>query len=264
MSELQVFNFKGNDIRTLQKGDETWWVLKDVCGVLGIADTNKIAKRLDGDDLTRIRFVSGGQNREMYSVNESGLYDVILRSDKPEARAFKRWVTHEVLPAIRKHGAYMTPQVIEEALLNPDTIIRLASSLKEERRARQALEGENARQRQLIGELKPKADYLDRILANKGLVTITQIAKDYGMSGKAMNAALQRLGIQYKQSGQWLLYARYQDKGYTHSRTVNIVHTDGTPDVRMNTDWTQKGRLFLYDFLKARGILPVIEQEKSA
>ena len=264
MNEMQVFNFKGNDIRTVQRGEETWWVLKDVCGILGIGKYRDAANRLEDYERGSVLVDTLGGKQEMIAVNEGGLYSVIMLSRKPEAKAFKRWVTHEVLPAIRKHGAYMTPQIIEEVLLNPDTVIKLATTLKEERKARKILEGENARQRQLIGELKPKADYLDRILSNKGLVTITQIAKDYGMSGKAMNAALQRLGIQYKQSGQWLLYAKYQDKGYTHSRTVNIVHSDGTPDVRMNTDWTQKGRLFLYDFLKARGILPVIEQEKSA
>lgn len=117
-----------------------------------------------------------------------------------------------------------------------------------------------AKQAQLIGELKPKADYTDRILQSKSLVTITQIAKDYGMSGAAMNEKLHELGVIYKLGGQWLLYSRYQAKGYTHSETVNITHKDGSGNVRMNTKWTQKGRLFLYGFLKKHGILPVIEQ----
>ena len=117
-----------------------------------------------------------------------------------------------------------------------------------------------AKQTQLIGELKPKADYTDRILQSKSLVTITQIAKDYGMSGAAMNEKLHALGVIYKLGGQWLLYSKYQAKGYTHSETVGITHKDGSDDVRMNTKWTQKGRLFLYGFLKKHGILPVIEQ----
>lgn len=114
---------------------------------------------------------------------------------------------------------------------------------------------------QMIGELKPKADYTSLILDNKGLVTITQIAKDYGMSGQALNELLHKLGIQYKQSEQWLLYAKYHSMGYTHSKTVNITHSDGTPDIRMNTKWTQKGRLFLYELLKQNGYLPIIEQK---
>lgn len=97
------------------------------------------------------------------------------------------------------------------------------------------LESENARQKQLIGELKPKADYVDTILKNKGLVTITQISKDYGMSGRAMNKLLSELGIQYKQSGQWLLYSKYHDKGYTHSETISITRSDGGPDITMKT-----------------------------
>jgi len=107
---------------------------------------------------------------------------------------------------------------------------------------------------------KPKADYTDRILKNSGLVTITQIAKDYGMSGTAMNKLLRTLKVQYKQSGQWLLYKEHQSCGYTHSDTVDIVHTDGKEDIRMNTKWTQKGRLFLYQMLKDKGIYPTIEK----
>ena len=120
-----------------------------------------------------------------------------------------------------------------------------------------------AKQTQLIGELKPKADYTDRILQSKSLVTITQIAKDYGMSGAAMNEKLHELGVIYKLGGQWLLYSKYQAKGYTHSETVDITHLDGRGDVKMNTKWTQKGRLFLYEFLKKHGILPVIEQDRD-
>ena len=106
MNELQIFTYQSNEVRTIQKDGEPWFVLKDVCGVLGLSDTNKTAERLDSDELTRTKLVSGGQEREMYIINESGLYNVVLRSDKPEAKAFKRWVTHDVLPRLRKKGAY--------------------------------------------------------------------------------------------------------------------------------------------------------------
>lgn len=117
-----------------------------------------------------------------------------------------------------------------------------------------------SKQKQLIGELKPKADYTDKILKNTGLVTITQIAKDYGMSGQKMNELLHSLKVQYKQSDQWLLYSEHHGKGYTHSETVDIKRRDGREDIKMNTKWTQKGRLFIYDLLKKNDILPLIEK----
>ena len=122
---------------------------------------------------------------------------------------------------------------------------------------------ENSKQKQIIGELKPLADYTDMILKNKGLVTTNQIAKDYGMGARALNKKLHELGVQYKQSEQWLLYKKYQARGYTHSETVEITHKDGSPGVKMHTKWTQKGRLFIYNLLKEQNILPIIEQEQK-
>ena len=119
----------------------------------------------------------------------------------------------------------------------------------------------NKQKDQLIGELKPRADYTDNILKNTGLVTVTQISKDYGMSAQEMNTLLHNLKIQFKQSEQWLLYAEHHDKGYTHSETIEILRSDGRPDIKMNTKWTQKGRLFLYDLLKIIDVLPTIEKE---
>lgn len=140
-----------------------------------------------------------------------------------------------------------------------DPIERAKAWIKEQEKVK-ALVATNKQQEQIIGELKPKADYTDRILQNKGLVTITQIAKDYGMSGTAMNELLHNFKVIYKLGKQWLLYSKYQAKGYTHSETVDITHKDGTPDVVMNTKWTQKGRLFLYELLKKNDVLPAIEK----
>lgn len=123
---------------------------------------------------------------------------------------------------------------------------------------------ENAQQAQVIGELKPKADYTDLILKNKSLMPITAIAKDYGMSGKAFNKLLHEKKIQYKIGDQWFLYAELQAKGYTHSKTFDFNHANGRPDVNVQTQWTQKGRLFLYNTLKQAGIVPVIEQDEDA
>lgn len=249
-------------IRTITINGDPWFVLADVCKVLEISTPAKVSARLEDDEkgMTSIHTLGGEQ--KVTIINESGLYSVILRSDKPQAKPFRKWVTSEILPSIRKHGAYMTEKTLEEAILNPDYLIQIATALKEEREKRTLLETENAQQKQIIGELKPRADYTDRILSNKGLVTITQIAKDYGMSGRKMNKILEDLHVQYKQSGQWFLYAKYHDKGYTHSKTIDITRKDGTPDVTMETKWTQKGRLFIYELLKAEGIIPIIEQEQ--
>ena len=230
-----------------------------MANVLGIANHKNLSARLDEDEKGVYLMDTLGGSQQTTIINESGLYNVILRSDKPKAKEFKRWVTHEVLPAIHKHGAY----AVDELLDDPELAIKAFTALKEEREKRKALELENAQQKQIIGELQPKANYVDIILDNKGLVTITQIAKDYGMSGQKMNKLLSDLGVQFKQSGQWLLYRKYHDEGYTHSKTIDIVRSDGRPDVVMETKWTQKGRLFLYELLKDNGIIPVIERDMS-
>lgn len=147
---------------------------------------------------------------------------------------------------------------VEKEFNSPERIMARALRIADETINRLSLV--TKKQEQVIGELKPKADYVDSILKNKGLVTITQIAKDYGMTGTAMNSTLHDLGIQYKQSDQWLLYRAHQNKGYTFSETIDIVRTDKRPDVKMNTKWTQKGRLFLHELLKDNGILPTIER----
>ena len=262
VNEIMTFNYQDKEVRTVQVEDTTWWVLKDVCDALELSNSRVVADRLDADDVSQTYVIdSMGRNQETTIINESGLYNVILRSDKPEAKTFKRWVTHEVLPAIRQHGGYLTPAKIEEVLLNPDTIIALATNLKAAQHEVKHLEGQVAQRDQIIGELKPKADYVDWILQNPGLVTITQIAKDYGMSGKAMNAMLRNLKVQYKQSGQWLLYAKYHSMGYTHSETFAFKRSDGVEDSTMETKWTQKGRLFIYELLKKKmDVYPVIEQ----
>ncbi|PTF96903.1 phage antirepressor KilAC domain-containing protein [Staphylococcus chromogenes] len=141
-----------------------------------------------------------------------------------------------------------------------DDPVKRAELWIEEQKEKQALQLENNMQKQKIAEYEPKASYLDTILNNKSLVTVGQIAKDYGMSAQALNKLLHDLRVQYKQSGQWLLYSNLHDKGYTHSSTTEIEHKDGSTSVRMNTKWTQKGRLFIYDLLKDNDILPTIEQ----
>ena len=213
-------------------------------------------------------------------VNEDGLYDVILDSRKPEAKAFRKWVTSEVLPSIRKTGQYsaQVPQTFGEALM---LAAKQQVALEEKEKKIAALNEEqerllieNTKQGETINEqgeqiikltsdisqMKPKVDYCDIILQSISTVLITQIAQDYGMSAVAFNKKLAELHIQHKVNNQWILYAPYVSMGYVQSKPVNIPLPDGTTKIRLNTEWTQKGRLFLYEKLKSHNIVPLIEK----
>jgi len=255
MSDIKIFeNDKFGEVRVKEKDGQVWFVGKDIADVLEYANSRRAINSHVEEDKGVSKCDTPGGKQKMTIINESGMYSLVLSSKMPKAKEFKKWVTSDVLPSIRKHGAYATEETIDRMINNPDFGIELLSQLKQEREEKKKLVGK-------INQLKPKADYTDKILDNKGLVTITQIAKDYGMSGRAMNDLLHELGVQYKQSGQWMLYADHQGEGYTHSQTIDITRSDGTPDVVMNTKWTQKGRLFLYDLLKEEGVLPTIERE---
>lgn len=258
MKDLQLFNFNGNQVRTVLIENEPYFVGKDVADILGYERSdNAIRNRVDTEDKLTHHISASGQRRNMYIINESGLYSLILSSKLPAAKEFKRWVTKEVLPSIRKNGAYLTAEKAEEILLNPDTIINLAQQVKNERQGRLIAE-------QRVNELTPKATYYDTVLANEALVSITVIAKDYGMSGAKMNMLLHDLKVQYKQGKTWLLYAKYQRNGWTQSETRMVQRKDGTEKAVLNTKWTQKGRLGLYELLKLNGVLPTIEQQQTA
>lgn len=258
MNELQIFKHEGfGEIRTLEINGEPWFVGKDVASILGYSNSrDALRKHVDEEDKGVANCDTPGGIQETTIINESGLYSLILSSKLPQAKAFKRWVTSEVLPAIRKQGAYS---------LGVPTNFRDALYLAYQQQVTiEALETENAFKDQKIAELQPKADYLDTILQSKSLMTITQIAKDYGMSARTMNKKLHALGVQYKQGSQWFLYAKYQNRSYTSSETISVIQSDGREKVVMNTKWTLKGRIFLYNLLKEEGILPMLEKEIGA
>lgn len=148
---------------------------------------------------------------------------------------------------------------VEKAWNSPEMIMKRALEIANKKV--ENLQLENAQQKQRIGELEPKASYYDLILQNNSLVSVTAIAKDYGMGAPSLNKKLHELGVQYKLGDQWLLYAKYHNKGYTFSKTQNYSRTDGSQGSKLHTYWTQKGRLFIYDLLKQQGILPLIEIE---
>lgn len=257
MNTPQIFNFEQNEVRTVLVNDEPYFVGKDVAEILGYSKPrNAISTHVDEEDKQDAPIQGGlGGKQKMTIINESGLYSLILKSKLPSAKKFKRWVTSEVLPAIRKHGGYLTPEKVEEALLNPDTIIQLATQLKEERTGRLIAE-------QKIAEYEPKISYLDSILSSTDSVTISQIAADYGMSPQQMNKLLHKLGVQKKVGNQWLLCKKHMNQGYTKSHTTEIPKADGGTKIVMNTKWTQKGRLFIYELLKKESYYPQMDLEE--
>lgn len=251
--------FKNNDfgeVRTLEQDGKTLFCGSDVAKALGYAIPSK-AVNTHCKGVSKMEVPTNGGTQQMLFIPEGDLYRLIVNSKLPSAEKFERWVFDEVIPTVRKHGLYAK----DELLNNPDLFISALEELKAERERIKRLELENAKNKQIIGELKPKASYYDLILQNKSLMPISQIAKDYGMSGKAFNKLLHELGVQFKQGNTWLLYQGYADQGYTQSRTFAI----DAERSRMHTYWTQKGRLFLYDLLKnERSLLPVIERKQSA
>ena len=233
----QIFkNKEFGQIRTCMVDGETYFVGKDVASGLGYKNTkNALMRHVDEEDKLGARFTTSGQNREMIVINESGLYSLILSSKLDSARRFKRWVTSEVLPAIRKNGRY---------------------ELEQQNRV---LESRNALLEEITAQQKPLTDYARTILSSTQTVTITQIAQDYGMSPVGMNQLLFKLHIQHKVGGQWILYIPYLNKGYVQSFSSYFVKENGEVQVKLHTRWTQSGRLFLYEELKKAGVLPLIE-----
>ena len=248
MANLQIFAFEGTDeIRTLLINDEPYFVANDIAKVLGYKNPSKATNDHCKKAIKAWGNDSLGRRQEFKVIPEPDMYRLIIKSNLPGAEKFENWVMEEVLPTIRKHGMYAT----EDLLNNPDLLIQVATQLKEERTNRLIAE-------QRVNELQPKADYYDKILANKSLMTISVIAKNYGMSANKMNKTLRELGVQYRQGKTWLLYSKHQDKGWTHTEMLEVA---GTDKLQPSTKWTQKGHIALYHLLKDNGIFPKIEIE---
>ena len=258
MNELQIFqNNVFGQVRVVEQDGEPWFVATDICKCLEIGDTSKATKRLDDDEKGATLIPTLGGKQKLNTVNEYGLYNLVLSSRKPEAKEFKRWITHEVIPTIRKHGAYMTEDVIKQAILTPDFLIGLAQELKAEQEKNKELTALTAYQEQQIAEFKPVKDYVDRILSTKSTMTITQIAADYDLSAVKLNKILHEAGLQRKVGNQWILYKQHMTKGYTKSETITFTRSDGRLDCKVNTKWTQKGRLKIHEILTEKGYQPV-------
>lgn len=251
MNNLQVFSYEGKEVRTIQKGGEPWWVLKDVCEVLGLSNPTIVAARLDADEVTK--FDLGGLSGESNIVNESGLYNVILRSNKPEARKFKRWVTHEVLPTIRKHGAYITSDKLEEIMNDPDAWIKVLTALKEERQAKECL--------QLQAEVdRPKVVFADAVSVSDGTILIGELAKI--LKGNGIEIGQNRLFERLRQDG-FLIKRKGTDYnaptqkamelGLFKVKETAITHSDGHVTISKTTKVTGKGQQYFVNYFLVGG-----------
>lgn len=255
MNELQVFSYEGKEIRTIQRNGETWWVLKDVCGVLGLSNARMIADRLDEDDVS-LAYVTDSMDRRQQTniVNESGLYNVILRSDKPEAKKFKRWVTHEVLPQIRRHGAYITTSKLEEIMNDPDSWIQLLTALKEERQEKAQLQLQAAQD-------KPKVVFADAVSASGGTILIGELAKI--LKGNGIEIGQNRLFKRLRQDG-FLIKRKGTDYnaptqkamelGLFKVKETAITHSDGHVTISKTTKVTGKGQQYFVNYFLGGGV----------
>lgn len=257
MHNLKIFkNSEFGEIRIVPINNEPWFVGKDVAAILGYENTRKaIISHVDEDDKKILKSQNGTlenmPNRGLQIINESGLYSLILSSKLPTAKRFKRWVTSEVLPAIRRHGAYLTEEKVEEILTNPDTIIKLATQLKEEREARKQAE-------QLIEAQKPKVIFAEAVSASKTSILVGELAKILRGNGIPIG---QRRFFQWLRENGYLIKRKGTDYNMPTQRSMELglfeikegsyVNGDGVNVITKTPKITGKGQnYFINKFLK--------------
>ena len=246
MNEIVKFtNEEFGTVQVVELNGEPMFVGKDVATMLGYAlPTKAINEHVDIEDRKVLGYKAfsktekaslwqGNDYSDKTLINESGLYSLILSSKLEGAKRFKRWLTSEVLPSIRKTGSYSVPQTYAQAL-------RLAAEQQEK----------IEEQQRLLELQAPKVEYHDAVLTSVSTYTTTQIAKEMGMSATALNKKLHELGVQFYQNGSWLLYAKYQDSGYTESETIKFNSKKGDTITKMVFKWTEEGRKFIHEKIK--------------
>lgn len=270
MNDIQVFsNEKFGQVRTVMQDGEPWFVAADVCKALDLDKTWNALQRLDEDEKGTTSISTLGGVQEMAIVNEPGLYSLVLGSRKKEAKDFKRWITHEVIPTIRKTGGYVhnSEVFIQNYLPFADDttkqLFRLTLDVVDKQNKQIAeQQKEIAEKSSVIEEMTPKATYYDLVINSPDLTATTIIAKDYGKSATWLNRFLNEKGVQFRQGKTWVLYQKYADSGYAQTKTyVYSGKANADKHVSINTFWTQKGRMFIYGLLKDTGILPIVERE---
>ena len=256
MNKLQVFSFEGKEVRTIQKNGEPWWVLKDICDVLEIGNSRDVTARLDEDEKGVDNIDTLGGRQELTVISESGLYNVILLSRKPEAKQFKRWVTHEVLPQIRQHGAYLTTAKLEELMNDPDSWIQLLTALKVERLEKAQL------QIQAVKD-KPKVVFADAVAVSDGTILIGELAKI--LKGNGIEIGQNRLFERLRQDGYLIKRfgtdynaptQRAMELGLFRVKETAITHSDGHVTISKTTKVTGRGQQYFVNYFLSRGGSP--------
>lgn len=260
MNELKVFDERevlGKAFRIYGTPDEPLFLAKDVAEWIDYdkSSVNKLLDRVDDSEKLTGTIFRSGQSREMWFLTEDGLYEVLMQSRKPIAKAFKKQVK-QILKTIRKTGGYIpvTPEMSEMEILSRAVLI-CKRTIDEQKEQIASMELKNAKLSKELTQARPAAQFALECLDSPALFTTEQIAKDYGLSARALNQKLNLFGVQYKRSGQWLLYARYADQGLTHSKTQRIKHSDGSVEYKMYTCWTAKGRKFIHELLRTHSVV---------
>ena len=255
INELQVFSYEGSEIRTVQLGGEPWWVLKDICDVLELSNPSVIADRLDEDEKAKVdpkQYLGSRSNEPATVISESGLYNVILLSRKPEAKKFKRWITHEVLPTIRKHGAYVTSAKLEEMISDPEAWIKVLTALKDERAAKERLQLEAAQN-------EPKIVFADAVSVSNGTILIGELAKI--LKGNGIEIGQNRLFEKLRQDGYLIKRQgtdynaptqRAMELGLFKVKETAITHSDGHVTISKTTKVTGKGQQYFINLFLGR------------
>ena len=249
--EIQLFNSpQFGQVRAAGTAEDPVFCASDICRALGYTNGRKAGlDHCDEGDVTKRDTPTSSGTQSMTFVNESGLYALIFGSKMESAKQFKKWVTSEVLPTIRKTGAYATTEVMERAMNDPDYAIRVFQQIKDLRQQNQMLEGKNALLEQENQELAPKAQYADDVLQSSGTYTHTEMAKELNFrSWNAFVEACKNDGILFKHpGGMYMLYSKYAGKGYMKTRTNTFTHRDGSIGTSVISVWTEAGRHFLHE-----------------
>lgn len=232
-NQIQVFNNpQFGKIRTVGSVDNPLFCLADVCKAVGLT-TNGMSRRLQDDVISNHPiYDSLGRTQQAIFVNEDGLYDVILDSRKPEARLFRKWITSDVLPSIRKHGAYSLTKKVPGSY--KEALVTLVEEIEEKEKLEEQL-----------NQQKPKVEYYDKILQSSDTMTTTQVAQCLGMTANKLNKILCDIGIQYRQSGMYMLCAPYVSWNITSVRTHPYIHKDGSIGTSRYLVWNERGKEFL-------------------
>lgn len=237
-NKIQQFDFKGAALRTLtDENGEPWFVLKDCMSILDLGNPTETVKMFDDDEFSTTEVIDSiGRRQQAYIISEPGLYRLVMRSRKPEAKEFQRWVTHEVLPSIRKHGAYMTQQTLDKALTSPDFLIQLATKLKEEQ--------------EKVRELEPKARFADAVAASDGTCLVGELAKMLRQNGSDIGQ--NRLFAQLREDGYLgktgsnrnVPTQKAMDLGLFRIKETAITHSDGHVTINRTAKVTGKGQTY--------------------